>query len=137
MPKNILGRFSKERRKHTVVGVFMTTLNTALLTLFVSVLGINPTIANVARPLLATQAHFALLHKFVWKSVGGSCWQKWQRFHLLKAGSTLTNQIVYAALVFLGVQYFLAYLVSITLVGIGSFDAAKKFVFVRRRDKPA
>ncbi|MGD8373428.1 MAG: GtrA family protein [Candidatus Woesebacteria bacterium] len=114
------------------VGVFMTAVNAGVLVLLVDGFGMLPVAANLSRVAFTTQLHFLLHRKFTWKGNHvTTLWQQWYRYHLLKVLSVLMGQLGFMLFYLLaGLPCVLAFLASITLVGVLNLLLFDKLVFM-------
>ena len=124
-------RFPVAKRKFMLVGAGIAIINALVLTALVSLIGMNPLVANLTRQTVTAPLHFAVHRQFIWRDRKhepflGQLWR-----HLgLKAGSILTKQLCFLVLVgWFNTPYLIAYCLCAGMVGLGTFNLTRKFVF--------
>jgi putative flippase GtrA len=125
----VIGRIFQQRFvQFAIVGGVVFVIAFALLAFLVEAMGLDEITANVIATLLALELSF-FLSKHLWKERAGSFFAQWVKFHGMKAGILILNQIIYIALVSSGAHYLLVIL-GLTLVEtLLSFFGNDRFTF--------
>ena len=119
--------------RFAIVGGVVFVIAFLLLGFFVEVLHFNQIAASIASAVFALELNFALNKHFNWKDRPGSLLTQLVKFHGMKGGLFVVNQVIYAILVSHG-SHYLVVTASLTLIEmLVSFIGNDRFTF-REKD---
>jgi putative flippase GtrA len=115
------------------VGVGVTGLSFAVLTVLVELLGWTPHLAYAVQAGVSIEANFLLNRRFTWhdRRHSRTTWNQWVRFHSSRAATVPLNQASFSALTLAGVPYWAANAVCIGGTAAVNFLTAHLWVFRR------
>lgn len=113
----------------SLVGGLVMILGLALLSFEIEVLGMNEVIAGIGSMVFSVELNF-LLNKYInWRDVEGDFGRQWLRFHSVRLGAIVFNQLAYSLLVTVGVHYLITMVTLTVVVTIYNYIGNQKFVF--------
>lgn len=119
-------RFLKDK----IAGAGTSLVNVSILVLLVEGCGGNPTLINVGRAVVMSQASFVIARQITWRDRRRRTFLgHWRRYMSVKSLTLVLKQILFFGLVLTGLPYFVVYFCSTTLVGLADFKVADEFIF--------
>lgn len=112
-----------------LIGGVIFVSGSALLFFLVSVLGMNETVAYIIQATFSVLSSFLLNWKVTWKNHGTALKRSAARFVVMTAVTIPCNTIVFSVLVWWGLHYMLANILTIAMFTLVKFAISHKWVF--------
>ena len=112
-----------------VVGLGVFFAGAALLYSLVRYAGIDPHVAYFITAVFSIEASFALNRLVNWRDRPGSLYRQLASFHVTKVATVILNQLLFAALLIVHVEYMIAMVLITGLITGVNYVTNDKFVF--------
>ncbi len=120
----------------SLVGGFVFLLGTGLLWFCVQVVHMNVYLAYMTQAVVSIESNFFLNHFFNWKEREGKLWTKWLKFHLVKVGTIVLDQVLFATFIHFGVNYLIVKVMNTGIITVFNFLLNEFYVFRMKRELP-
>ncbi len=107
-----------------------------LLFLLVHVFGVEQHVAYLIQALASIETNFFLNRFFNWKERTGNLFLQWLKFHSSSAVTFPVNQVLFAALTALGINYLLVTIMGAGVAAVVNYVTNEYFVFHNARVHP-
>ncbi|MEO7001780.1 MAG: GtrA family protein, partial [Ktedonobacterales bacterium] len=128
-----LARFLRRVTSFGFVGGFVALTGLTLQYALVQYAGLDKHVAYLIQSVVSIELNFFINNFLTWRdrrAPGFSgLFKAWARFHLVRVFTVLLNQLLYAVLLFLGVQYLLANVLCILIILVINYWSGDKFIF--------
>lgn len=124
------GRFAgRQFVGYSLVGAFVFVLGVSSLVVLVSGLHLNPVVAGLLSTSLSLETNFLLNEYANWADRPGTHLRHWRRFHGARIGTVAFNQLLFSAIVVLGVHYLVAITFTTGLMVVVNYFVNDAVVF--------
>ncbi|HUY75993.1 MAG TPA: glycosyltransferase [Ktedonobacterales bacterium] len=131
-------RFLRRAAAFGMVGGFVAALGLAVQYGLVQYIGLDKHLAYFIQSIVSIETNFFINNFVTWGDRRGRGFfgvlRTWSKFHFVRIFTVALNQILYAVLLFLGVQYLLANVLCILIILIINYWSGDKFIFSVIRD---
>lgn len=115
--------------RFSLAGGLVFLMGLVILSFQIEVLHVNKILAGFVTTIITVETNFMLNRNFNWGDRRGKLMDQWWRFHAARLGTVTFNQILYIALVTLGVHYLVVTTIGIAIVTLINYFGNDKFVF--------
>lgn len=127
---NLLKKLIKQRFVgFSLVGGLVLLCGLILMTFLVEVANTNKILASIIVTTFSLETNFLLNKTLNWKDRKGSLVSQWLKFHGARSLTIIFNQLLFAALITLGIHYLVATLIGTAIATILNYFGNDKFVF--------
>ncbi len=116
-----------------LIGGLIFLIGLAIIFLLVSKLHINKILAGVITTVITVELNFLLNRYLNWGDRSGKFINLWWKFHVIRLGTIILNQVLYIMLIVFGVQYIIATIIAVGIVTILNYFGNDRFVFNKER----
>lgn len=126
-------RFVRRAASFGLVGGFVAVTGLALQYALVEYAGLDKHVAYFIQSIVSIELNFFINNSVTWgdrraPGILGLA-KTWMKFHFVRVFTVTLNQILYAALLFLGVQYLVANVLCILIILVINYWSGDKFIF--------
>jgi putative flippase GtrA/GT2 family glycosyltransferase len=114
----------------SAIGGFVFVLGLGVQAWLTTGLRVVPMVSYLVQALLSIEASFLLNRWLTWRDRDTPFWLAFGRFNLQKSITVALNMVMYAGLLWLGMNYLLANIVLTAFFTVVNFVAGDRFVFV-------
>ncbi len=115
-----------------IVGGSVALFGSIQMYLYVDILHIEQNLAYILQTFLSLQINFNINDRWTWgdwRSGNGKYWHRWIKYHLSRLATVLISQIMFSIMVYLSVQYQMAYATTIVFGFVINYITSSKYVF--------